>query len=300
MKRNLLPVAVAIASLLALSSLPVAARAAQQERPESPKIIRKSSGVLQTSAIHRVEPTYPPLAKTAQVSGAVVVEITVDEEGKVIAARPISGHPLLKDAAVEAARGWEFTPTKLSGVPVKVIGTITFNFELDDSKDVEKLQQKIAEHPDDPEPYVALARAYGRALKYEKSLEVAQQALATKSDYAPAWFTMGTAYEGLGRVDDATTAYRRSVELAPDSENSFLALRMMGNLYFNNQRYQEAVEVYKQAIAKRPQIETSYMTLAETYLKLGDKVSAMEQYRILKERNSPLADVVLKRINEQQ
>jgi protein TonB len=60
----------------------------------------------------------------------VVVEVTVDEAGSVIAARAISGHPLLKDAAVAAARGWKFSPTMLTGVAVKVIGTITFNFNL--------------------------------------------------------------------------------------------------------------------------------------------------------------------------
>lgn len=86
-----------------------------------------SGGVLAGSATKRVELTYPPLAKAAGISGAVVVEVTVDEAGKVIAARALSGHPLLKDAAVAAARGWEFTPTQLSGQPVKVIGTITFN-----------------------------------------------------------------------------------------------------------------------------------------------------------------------------
>ncbi|HSO73526.1 MAG TPA: energy transducer TonB, partial [Blastocatellia bacterium] len=78
----------------------------------------------------RVEPTYPPLAKAARVSGSVVVEVTVDEAGGVISARAMSGHPLLKEAAVSAARGWRFSPTQLSGVPVKVIGTITFNFNL--------------------------------------------------------------------------------------------------------------------------------------------------------------------------
>jgi protein TonB len=77
-----------------------------------------------------VQPNYPPLAKAARVAGAVVVEVTVDEDGGVISARAVSGHPLLKDAAVAAARAWRFTPTQLSGVPVKVIGTITFNFTL--------------------------------------------------------------------------------------------------------------------------------------------------------------------------
>jgi len=93
-----------------------------------PKIIRKSGGVLQGQAVRRVEPIYPPPAR--EVSGAVVVEVTIDEEGYVISATPVSGHPLLKEAAAAAARGWKFQPTKLQGVPVKVIGTITFNFQM--------------------------------------------------------------------------------------------------------------------------------------------------------------------------
>jgi TonB family protein len=95
-----------------------------------PQIIRKSGGVLQGSALRRAEPLYPPLAKAARVSGSVVVEVTVDQEGDVISSRAISGHPLLKDAAVNAAHGWKFSPTMLQGIPVKVIGTITFNFNL--------------------------------------------------------------------------------------------------------------------------------------------------------------------------
>jgi protein TonB len=94
-----------------------------------PKLIRKSSGVLQSSATHRVEAVMPPLARAARISGSVVVEVLLDEGGNVISAKAISGHPLLKDAAVEAARQWEFTPTQLSGVAVRVIGTLTFNFE---------------------------------------------------------------------------------------------------------------------------------------------------------------------------
>jgi TonB family protein len=48
----------------------------------------------------------------------------------VIAARAISGHPLLKDAAVTAARQWQFAPTTVEDKPVKVVGTVTFNFQL--------------------------------------------------------------------------------------------------------------------------------------------------------------------------
>src|SRR5262249_44189492 len=95
-----------------------------------PTIVRRSGGVVQGAATRRIEPTYPPLAKAAHVTGPAVVDVTLDENGSVISASAISGHPLLKDAAVQAARGWRFDATKLSGTPVKVIGTITFNFQM--------------------------------------------------------------------------------------------------------------------------------------------------------------------------
>jgi TonB family protein len=85
--------------------------------------------VLQGSAIRRAEPLFPALAKAAQISGSVVIEVTIDQAGYVTSARPVSGHPLLKNAAENAARGWKFTPTLLAGQPVKVIGTVTFNFD---------------------------------------------------------------------------------------------------------------------------------------------------------------------------
>jgi len=98
--------------------------------PDSPKMVRKSGGVMMTSATNRVEAEYPPLARAARISGSVVVEVIVDEAGVVTSARAVSGHPLLKDAAVTAARQWQFSPTTLSGVPTKVIGSLTFNFQM--------------------------------------------------------------------------------------------------------------------------------------------------------------------------
>lgn len=97
------------------------------EPPANPK----SGGSLQGKAIRRAQPTYPDSAKAERVSGAVVVEIEIDEEGNVAFARAITGHPLLKDAAIEAARQWQFSPTMLEGRAVRVIGSLTFNFALD-------------------------------------------------------------------------------------------------------------------------------------------------------------------------
>ncbi len=59
----------------------------------------------------------------------VVVQVTVDESGNVMAAKAVSGHPLLQAAAVAAARQARFTPTLLSGKPVKISGMITYDFK---------------------------------------------------------------------------------------------------------------------------------------------------------------------------
>jgi TonB family protein len=101
---------------------------------ETPEKLNVSGGVLQGNAIKRVQPPYPPIAKAARASGPVQVQITISETGEVIEASVINGHPLLRDAALQAARQWLFKPTELSGVPVKVQGILTFNFTLDDEE----------------------------------------------------------------------------------------------------------------------------------------------------------------------
>lgn len=87
-----------------------------------------SGGVLNGKAISLPKPVYPPIARQAHASGTVVVQVTIDENGKVISAAAVSGHPLLRAVARAAALGARFSPTKLSGQPVKVTGVITYNF----------------------------------------------------------------------------------------------------------------------------------------------------------------------------
>jgi TonB family protein len=89
-----------------------------------------SGGVLQGKAIKKVQPSYPPIARAAKASGDVQVQVTISEAGQVVEAAIVSGHPLLRDAVLQAARQWTFQPTELAGVPVKVQGILTFNFSL--------------------------------------------------------------------------------------------------------------------------------------------------------------------------
>jgi protein TonB len=88
-------------------------------------------GVLNGKAISKPSPVYPQAAKAARVGGTVSVQITVDEGGRVSEAEATSGPALLRDAAEDAARDARFSPTLLSGQPVKVSGVITYNFLLE-------------------------------------------------------------------------------------------------------------------------------------------------------------------------
>ena len=89
-----------------------------------------SGGVLNGKAISKPAPAYPSEAKEAGAQGTVTVQILVKEDGTVESAKAAGGHPLLQEAAVEAARKATFSPTILSGQPVKVRGVITYNFVL--------------------------------------------------------------------------------------------------------------------------------------------------------------------------
>lgn len=95
-----------------------------------PKPLMKpvSGGVLNGQATDLPKPEYPEIARHARASGIVSVEIVIDETGKVISARAVSGSPFLREAAVKAAKRARFTPSKLSGQPVKVSGTVNYNF----------------------------------------------------------------------------------------------------------------------------------------------------------------------------
>lgn len=93
---------------------------------QMPKTI--SGGVLNGKAVSLPKPPYPPAARAVRASGSVTVQVLVDESGRVTSATAVNGHPLLRAAAVQAAREAVFNPTLLAGKPVKVSGVITYNF----------------------------------------------------------------------------------------------------------------------------------------------------------------------------
>lgn len=100
------------------------------EPPQKPPPVRASSLIRQPKKIVDVQPIYPTAARDARIQGLVIIEAIIDERGNVTNARVLRSVPLLDQAALTAVRQWKYTPTLLNNVPVSVIMTITFNFQL--------------------------------------------------------------------------------------------------------------------------------------------------------------------------
>ncbi len=90
----------------------------------------RTSTMLQGSLIRRVEPIYPPLARTARIQGSVVLEAIIGKDGTMQRLQVLSGHPILAPAAVEAVRQWRYKPYILNGEAIEVETQITVNFIL--------------------------------------------------------------------------------------------------------------------------------------------------------------------------
>lgn len=96
------------------------------------KPLRVPSTVLLGKVIERRVPIYPELVRRIRLQGDVAVEVIISPEGRVESVRAVSGHPMLTQTALNAARAWRFEPTLLNGVPVRVTGVITFVFKLNE------------------------------------------------------------------------------------------------------------------------------------------------------------------------
>ncbi len=107
---------------------------AHQDDPASAARKSISGGVLNGKAKSLPLPAYPPAAKAVRAQGAVNVQVVVDMNGDVISASAVSGHPLLRAAAVKAAREAKFSPMTYTGPPVNVTGVLVYNFVAPDEE----------------------------------------------------------------------------------------------------------------------------------------------------------------------
>ncbi len=344
--------------------------------PAAEKVIRKPDNALEQEAIKKVEPVYPPIAKAARASGDVKIEVVVDEKGKVISARVVSGHPLLRDSALTAARQWIFKPALRDGSPVKITGILTFHFALKDKADSPVAKREPKSDP--AEELCEQGQELSRAGRYDEAIGKYREALRIKPDYAWAHYYLGMAYLDIKRSSEAETSCARALKIRGEElrrdgdgeqdllyENSMICLGLAGaylrkydeaikhfrkvselekemadvrvflgtvlkakgdheaaiaafkesvaikrtptpyfllaEIYLEQNHWKEAIDSYKQCLELEdgPYVPQSHYGLGIAFLRLGDKRSAMNEYRVLKKINNPdLAEQLLREINK--
>jgi protein TonB len=102
-------------------------------RPEPPQrraLIPVGGQIQESKLVFKVNPVYPEIARRTHVSGSVVLEAVIDEEGNVSTLKVLSGHPFLAEAAVQAVKQWKYSPTVLNGEPVPVLAMVTVVFRF--------------------------------------------------------------------------------------------------------------------------------------------------------------------------
>ncbi|MEW5981859.1 MAG: energy transducer TonB [Acidobacteriota bacterium] len=92
--------------------------------------LRMHAGLRAPTKIRDVAPVYPAIARAAHVQGVVILEAVIGSDGRIAQARVLRSIPLLDQAALDAVRQWEFTPTLLNGIPVPIVMTVTVVFAL--------------------------------------------------------------------------------------------------------------------------------------------------------------------------
>jgi tetratricopeptide (TPR) repeat protein len=213
------------------------------------------------------------------VTGAVVVEVRIDESGNVISANAISGHPLLKDSAVSAALQWKFPPTTLSGIAVKVIGALTSNFALaagsgDDS--IAAQEKEVRNHPDSTQAYFKLALAYHREDRFTDAIQALKDAVRLDPGFGLAYFTLGDYLLGTGQNAEALDALKEAIRIDPHHAEAY---DYLGLALVNIGRYEEAIASFKQSIANDPSAPGGYRSMGVAYELMKRYQEAVEPFK---------------------
>jgi Tfp pilus assembly protein PilF len=153
---------------------------------------------------------------------------------------------------------------------------------------IEVCKQAIRIRSDDSKAHNNLGVAYGCLGRYDESIENCKEAIKIKPNYAKAHYNLGTAYMQTGRYNEAIESYKQAIKIEPDYAPTYCNL---GYIYGILGRYNEVIESYKEAIKIEPSLAAGvYYNLGIAYLEIGDRSSALEEYKILKNLDKRKAD----------
>ncbi len=156
----------------------------------------------------------------------------------------------------------------------------------DNEKAIESFKEAIRIRPDYAKAHYNLGTAYRELGRHQEAIEAYKQALRIEPDVADVHCGLGIAYGKLGRYQEAIEAYKQAIIIEPDQ---YLYYRLAA-VYDKLGHHQESLEAYKQATRIKPDDASAHFCLGAAYLAIGDKGSALEEYKILKTLDTKLAN----------
>jgi TonB family protein len=268
------------------------------------------------------EPVYPTGALFAKVEGKVDVRVVVNEKGEVTSTRVISGHPLLTDAAEQAALRARFSPTKLSDEPVQVMGVLSYNFKENPSASVPAVSPsttsaKMSTRPADfvPEPaantatvaptgaagnnlpavseYARTGMTYLDSGRYKEAVKIFKEGIRTDPENYELYYRLGAAYRSLKHPNEAAESFKKAVRIKPDAADAHYYLGMS---YFDLRRYRDSVKAFQNATHLKQGIAEYHFGLGLAHLSANETSSAEGQIKILKNLSPNMAGTLTQAI----
>lgn len=262
-----------------------------------------TGSLLNDKALELPEPVYPTGAAFAHVAGQVDVGVVIDEKGQVSAAHVISGHPLLNDAAIAAARRARFAPTLHAGQPVKVAGVIRYKFTFAQgatgaqvSFPVNDLTPPAAmSSPKEAAASYKIGLTHYESGRYREAIEAFNQSIRFDPGNAETYNDLGLAYSKLKLYDDSIAAFKQALRL---KSNFAVAYFNLGVVFGELDQQEAAIKAYKEAIRLEPEDADAHYNLGVIQLKRGARKAALSEYATLQTLGSPLATELYKLINK--
>jgi TonB family protein len=254
-----------------------------------------------------VDPTLPQIAKTAGISGTVVLDVTISTEGKVTAINAISGHPILIQSVIDAVRKWEYQPFLESGKPIAVITRVEWTFP---SAATVKSEEKASRdyYPAFDECYKLVhAGKYAEAeTKCSQAVQIANQLPAFKVlERSSSYTFLAHSLFNQGKVRESIPLYQRALELratvdgadkdadfASENANLARAYLLAGELEKADGLYARATTIFEAAIIALPDMKDGYTNglrnTLEEYAKLKHARGQPDRARELEQKAAGL------------
>jgi TonB family protein len=248
--------------------------------PNPAQRIYVGGNVTSAKLTHQVIPVYPQVAKTAHISGTVVLHAIIAKDGSVQQLEYVSGPPLLMKSAMDAVRQWQYEPTLLKDEPVEVDTTISVVFTLGGDA-----ASPPTAHPDTPEsPDAAAGRAlYESGMKsfnqgdYRSAAEFLEASVARYPHKSAVFNNLGRTYMMLDQGDKAVGALRKAIEIDP---SDLYAYNNLGRVLWKQKKYDEAAEAFNKQLEVNPQDRFVHPNLGLLYMQMNQYDKAAKEFEM--------------------